>query len=182
MKTKQLNCHYDLKAAMFRARIIVAAVFFAILVNIVNLGAFYKGSIADLGALPLQAQSSDISKVFNALNIPVKIVGNLFNGFHSGQKKQDKEAANEKYAVIANPAKRPGIEFVKRDLFFPVSESKSLVVPPVDTSPDISLLNLFCLNGFIMILMLILMLISVLPRGISFKNNKIYIFYCPVFI
>lgn len=182
MKTKQLNCHYDLKAAMFRARIIVAAVFFAILVNIVNLGAFYKGSIADLGALPLQAQSSDISKVFNALNIPVKIVGNLFNGFHSRQKKQDKEAANEKYAVIANPAKRPGIEFVKRDLFFPVSESKSLVVPPVDTGPDISLLNLFCLNSFIMILMLILMLVSVLPRGISFKNNKIYIFSRPVFI
>lgn len=183
MKKKQLNYYVGLKAAMVH-RAIVAVIFFAILMNIVNLGAFYKGSIADLNSGVVQSEIGLI-KIFNSINLPMKIVEGLFKSDNlKSEKRSEQSIVNDNYVVLIKPFQRSGTEILKKGAYFPISGAKNLwTVPVIDTGPVLSYLNLLCSKNFIMILMLVLLLMSVLPRGISINNKKIiYKNTRPVFI
>lgn len=185
MKKKRLSYHYVGLQATMVYRIIVAVVFLAILANIINLGAFYKGSAADLNTALLQSESG-LSKVFNKINLPMKIVSDLFKSQKvNNDTKSNDAAGNNKYAIIVEPLSRFAAEINKKDAYFPITELRSHAVAVIDTGPKVLLLNSSYCCSFIMTLLLILLLMSLLPRGIPSKNKKEikkYIFTRPVFI
>ncbi|MCL2144693.1 MAG: hypothetical protein FWH43_04285 [Endomicrobia bacterium] len=180
-----LNCGVGLfRASVYK--IVAAGVFFAVLANVVNLGAFYRGNSIELNTAAL-IQSSELSKVFNKINLPAKAAGGLFKMEKAaGGNESESIINNDKVAVILQHNKKFSAEISKKNAYIPVNELKILNVIPIDTgqegeSPPGYYLLFF--NNVIMILLLILLLAAVLPRGISVKNRKnINIFMHPVFM
>jgi hypothetical protein len=187
MKKQKLNYHVGLTgASVYKIKIVAAVVFFAVLVNIINLGAFYRGSSVELNAELFRLSGAELSKVFNRINLPVKIAGDLFKADKAaGNNKSDAVAGDNKFAVIAEQGKRVSTaELSKKNVYMSVSELKILNVVPIDTGQSGSPPGfLFLYGNFIMALLLILLLMSVLPRGVpSKKTNNVNIFTHPVFI
>jgi len=164
-------------------KIVAAVVFLAMLANVINLGVFYRGSSVEINSSLLQS-GTQLSKVLNRINLPVKIIGDLFKSekvANSG--KTDVCEGNDKVAVIVKQGNRINAELSKKSIYIPANELKILHIVPIDTGQSGSPGHLFLYGDFIMTLLLILLLISLLPRGIpSRKINKIDIFMRPVFM
>ena len=182
MNRINLNYHVGLKMTSIY-KIVVAVVFFAIVTNLINLGAFYKGNSIELNGVALQAET-EIGRIYNKLNFPMKIIEDLFKGEKGFASGEDTAAAtNNQYAVVPVQLKRTATEMSKKGSFIPASEMR--VLQP--KAPDIGkngVLNYLLSNESVRTLLLILILMSILPRGIpvKIKSFKNIIFAFPVFI
>ncbi len=173
MKKTNLNYHVGLKRA-FLYRTAVVVVFF-IIFNILNIGAFYKGYSLNLDKV--SAGSTGIDKILKNINMPLKIMKDLFNENTAlaNQGKTD-EKSDTVYAIIKTSAsKRIQEELLSESIYIPTYMLKTLCLPTayfLDTSQCYNLLYYLCSNETVRYLLLFLMLMSVLPRGIPLYNNS----------
>ena len=171
MKTTSLNYHLGLKRASVSK--IVAVVVFFVIFNIVNIGAFYKGYSLNIDKISVE--KSGIDKVFSNINMPIKIMNDLFSS-NSGvaDKSAVENESNSQFAVIkTSGSKRMQNKLSQESIYIPVNVSKSLhtqAVYSLDTSQNFNLFHYLCSNEIIRYLLLFLILLSVLPRGIPVRN------------
>lgn len=176
MRTTNLNYHVGLKKASI-SKIVVVVVFFMVF-NVLNIGAFYKGY--SLNAIKASAESNGIDKIFKNINMPIKIMKDLFssNADLTSQGKTENEP-NSHYAVIKTAGTtRVQNELSKESIYIPTNLSKVLyssAAYSLDVSQNLNLFHYLCSNEIVRYLLLFLMLISVLPRGIPIRNyNNAY--------
>jgi len=185
MKNKNLNYYVKgLKKASVGK--IVAVVVFCLFFNIINLSAFYKADVYTYTDKNVMMLGDSLSRLYNNINIPVKIVNDLFNesnalkGVENTQvsikdvyaviysKKRLAESASELKSVALSPSGN-GAKFLVSDSYlFVVSQYKNLIG------------NMDGNDFRFLLLFLIIMLM--LPRGIpsKIKNMLNIILACPI--
>ena len=167
MKKNNLNCHFGSGiTAVYKT--VVMVVFAAILLNLINLGVFRGIHIS----VP-QAETG-LGKIYGCLNLPMKIVGDLFNG--KGLSQKEKADSEKKHmALIPLNTGRVSNEILKKEM----SMLSGWDIYGKNFIPyyyaDIERARLFdnsAGSGAIRILLLILILMALLPRGISVNVIK----------
>ncbi|MDR1695213.1 MAG: hypothetical protein LBR69_01060 [Endomicrobium sp.] len=184
MKTKHLNHHFRVfkKTSIFK---IVVVVVFSLFLNSANLSAFYKPGISvDKNVMQL---GSSLSRIYSNINLPIKIVndllnsGNSFSDATSGSKtnlrdvyavifaKKNEKKVKEELTAVVPSSFGGGAKFALSGAYlFSVQEYK----------------NLLCRfdNNAFRFLLLLLIIMSMLPRGIPVRIKKMSNIYfaCPI--
>lgn len=185
MKTGKLNYHRQglKKASIFKIAVVVV---FSLVFNAINLSAFYKADIyADKNIIQL---GTGLSRIYSNINLPIKIVNDLFNSGNSFNDVSNDTQTNlrDVYAVI----------FHKKSNTKSTEEIKSSALPFSGGSAKFvingaylfserqykSLFDRFDNNDFRCLLLLLIIMLS-LPRGIPVRIKKmlnITFFACPI--
>jgi len=172
MKNANLIPHFVFTSSTIRK--IVVVVFFAVMLNVINLGAFYKGCSIELDKAAAQADSQ-ISNIFGTMNAPIKALCDLF---------KNKEMSSDK----KDSAQNPGTQTPMRQAYLKRILSNSIEIAPLQAVivyqkilfSDILRSNTFERlqdKNMIRYLLLFLMLLAVLPRGIPLKIKNIKILF-----
>ncbi len=172
MKNIKLNYHLGLKKTTVYKT--VAVVIFAMVFNLINLGAFYKGSAIEFNAASVHSENS-IGKMFANLSMPLKTFNDLLKKEMGLANKEEKQSSSStQFALMPIKTKRAFGENNKFITFSSASPAKDMRSPV----NNIYLKDNFTLAGYtgnsetVKFMLLFLILLTVLPRGIPVRINN----------
>ncbi|MDR2192016.1 MAG: hypothetical protein LBO62_03970 [Endomicrobium sp.] len=178
MKTKKVN-YYCFKLSERFIKIVGVFIFMGIFANIVNLGIFYKGSIADL-EVSLSQFGIKLAEDVSAGKQLTKSAGVDLKKESKGVKAETKSAGDENSIIPLTVCVMK--EKSETRMFHADKGIKILQVISIGGDGQRTFLSyLFNRNNFIMTLILLLLLASMLPRSAPIAN-KYKIYLRPVFI
>ena len=185
MKTRKLNHH---RKGLKRAPIfkIVVVVVFSLFFNSINLSAFCKADIAaDKNIIQL---GTGLSRIYSNINLPIKIVNDLFNSGNSFSDVSNDIQTNlrDVYAVIfAKKSNTKSTEELKSAVLSSSGGNVKFTISGAYLFSELqykNLLNHFNNNDFRCLLLLLIIMVS-LPRGIPVRiktMSNINFFACPI--
>jgi hypothetical protein len=146
------------------------------MINIINAGAFYRVSGISFSEKTAIQKDNNFGKICNSLNMPIKIMGDLFNkGKDLSGQKEKSAAANDNFAVILKQGKRLVCGGHLKYFFTQLSPKGAKGMPGVYAGVfKIGVMyNRILYGDMIKFLLLLLILFAVLPRGIPVNKRNL---------